>query len=201
MTPIYHITHVDNLQSIVEHGCLWCDAQRIAQKIETVNIGHLHIKERRLKRSVPVAAKGFLGDYVPFNFCNRSVMLIAHHYGNVEGYSDGQEPIVHLVSSAEAAMTTHKPWAFTDRHADLAYARFFANWAKRTEVDWDAMPLIWWKEKKEERQAEFLVYDSFPWTCVEKIGVYNEAIAERTRQAIAKAKHQPSVVVEKSWYY
>jgi hypothetical protein len=201
MTPIYHITHVDNLRSIVKHGRLWSDAQRLAQKIGNVNIGHSHIKQRRLTRTVPVAAKGFLGDYVPFNFCNRSVMLCAHYYERVEGYTDGQPPIVHLVSSVESVTSTGRPWAFTDRHADLGYTRFFDNWDDRKEVDWDAMPLTYWSEKKEVRQAEFLVHDWFPWTCAEKIGVYNDAIAERAKQAMAKEKHQPPVVVETSWYY
>ncbi len=39
-------------------------------------IGHEHIIQRRLSRKVAVAAKGFLGDYVPFNFCSRSVMAM-----------------------------------------------------------------------------------------------------------------------------
>jgi len=201
MTPIYHITHVNNLRSIVKHRCLWSDSQRIAQRIDNVNIGHSHIKQRRLTRVVPVAAKGVLGDYVPFNFCNRSVMLCAHYYGSVEGYSDGQPPIVHLVSSVEAVIAAGRPWAFTDRHADLGYARYFDNLVDLEEVDWDAMPLKYWKEKKEVRQAEFLVHDWFPWTCVEKIGMYNDAIAERAKKAIAKATHQPIVVVENGWYY
>lgn len=63
------------------------------------------------------------------------------------------------------------------------------------------MPLIWWKDVKEERQAEFLVHDWFPWTCVEKIGVYNDAVAQRTRQAIAASTHRPAVEVEADWYY
>lgn len=201
MPPIYHITHVDNLPSFVQHGCLWSDAQRIKRKIGNVNIGHTHIKQRRLTRAVPVAAKGFLGDYVPFNFCNRSVMLCAHYYGSVEGYSDGQPPIVHLVSSIEAVKKAARPWAFTDRHADLEYARFFDDLAKLDEVNWEVMPLQWWKEVKEERQAEFLVHDWFPWTCVEKIGVYNDAFAQRAKQAIANATHRPPIVVEASWYY
>jgi hypothetical protein len=160
MTPIYHITHVDNLPSIVAHRCLWSDAQRIAQGIQNVNIGHSHIKQRRLTRAVPVAAKGVLGDYVPFNFCNRSVMLFPIHRNSVVGYAEGQEPIVHLVSSIETARASGKPWAFTDRHADVAYARYFDDLSHLAEVDWSVMPLIYWSGVKEERQAEFLVHDS-----------------------------------------
>ncbi len=108
MTPIYHITHVDNLAGIVAHDCLWSDAQRVAQQIANVNIGHSHIKQRRLRRPVPVAAGGVLGDYVPFSFCNRSVMLFPIHRNSVAGYSEGQEPIVHRVSSIEAGASFGK---------------------------------------------------------------------------------------------
>jgi hypothetical protein len=73
--PIFHITHVENLPSIVAHGCLWSDSQRIARNLETTNIGYSHIKQRRLNRLVTAGVGGKLGDYVPFNFCPRSVML------------------------------------------------------------------------------------------------------------------------------
>lgn len=73
--PIFHITHVDNLAGILREGGLWCDAQRIARSIGHTNIGLLHIKQRRMNRPVVTHAGGKLGDYVPFNFCPRSVML------------------------------------------------------------------------------------------------------------------------------
>src|SRR5579859_2568373 len=76
MNPaIFHITHVDNLPSIVAEGALWCDAKRVELGLPCTNIGHRHIKERRMRRVVPAAARGTLGQYVPFNFCSRSVML------------------------------------------------------------------------------------------------------------------------------
>ena len=45
--PIYHITHVENLASIIEADRLWCDAQRIAKGLANTNIGYSHIKQRR----------------------------------------------------------------------------------------------------------------------------------------------------------
>ena len=119
--PIFHITHIDNLPSIASAGGLWCDAQRIARTIDNTNIGHLHIKQRRLTRRVTVAAGGALGDYVPFNFCPRSVMLYAVHCGH-QDYGAGQESIVHLVSSVAVATNLGRKWAFSDRHAELAHA-------------------------------------------------------------------------------
>jgi hypothetical protein len=80
--PLFHITHVDNLSGILREGGLWCDAERIARHLASTNIGHLHIKNRRLSRPVTTRAGGRLGDYVPFNFCPRSVMLYAVHRGH-----------------------------------------------------------------------------------------------------------------------
>lgn len=106
-----------------------------------------------------MAARGFLGDYVPFNFCNRSVMLYVLARNKVAGYTGGQVPIVHLVSSVATATASGRPWAFTDRHADVAYARYFDDLAFLSEINWNVMPLIQWAAVKEERQAEFLVHE------------------------------------------
>ncbi len=207
MTSIYHITHVDNLASIIDEDCLWSDSQRNARGLVTTNIGYQHIKQRRLKRQVPVAAEGVLGDYVPFNFCNRSVMLYVVKQGGVQDYDGGQEPIVHLVSSIETAVASGRPCAFTDRHADLGYARYFDNLDELDQVDWSVMPMTYWggddktKETKETRQAEFLVYQFFPWECIERIGVINQTIAKRVANIIQNSTHQPDVRIEPSWYY
>ncbi len=204
MTAIYHITHLDNLNGILGAQRLWSDAQRIRQGFPCTGIGHANIKERRLNRPVPVAARGRLGEYVPFYFCNRSVMLYVIFRNGVVGYSGGQAPIVHLVSSVEAATASGRPWAFTDRHAELAYARYFDNLAYLDQVDWRVMPLTYWadsSETRERRQAEFLVYDWFPWHCVERIGVYNAAAVQRVEQILQSCTHRPAVEVQKSWYY
>lgn len=111
--PIYHITHVDNLSGIVREGGLWCDSQRVARKLGSTNIGHAHIKGRRLTRQVDTTAGGMLGDYVPFNFCPRSVMLFAVHKGHKD-YTGGQENVVHLISSVRRAVALQRQWAFTD---------------------------------------------------------------------------------------
>lgn len=201
MTPIFHITHVENLTSIVEHGCLWSDSQRIEKGIDNTNIGHSHIKARRLKRPVPTAAKGFLGDYVPFYFCNRSVMLYVAHRRSVDGYDGGQEPIVHLVSSVEAAARTGRSWTFTDRHAELGHARFFDDLNDLNELDWEAMEARYWQNVKEVRQAEFLVHRKFLWGSIKRIVVHNDGVAKRAANAIAKAAHRPSIAINADWYY
>jgi hypothetical protein len=198
--PIFHITHVSNLDGIIGAGCLWSDAQRIRQQLAVTNIGYSHIKQRRLQRAVPVAASGVLGDYVPFNFCGRSVMLYVIYRGHVD-YQGGQREIVHLVSSLTTAVAIGRPWAFTDRHADLGYAQYYDDLAQLDQVDWSAMSRTYWTDVKEERQAEFLVYSWFPWTAIERIGVIDRAMAARVAQLLAAASHRPVVEVRPEWYY
>ena len=155
--PIYHISHIDNLISIVAAQALWSDAQRIQQGFASANIGYSHIKARRLRRLITVSAGGMLGDYVPFNFCPRSIMLYVVSQGHAD-YAAGQQPIIHLVSSIDTIVASARPWAFTDIHADLGYASQFDSLDSLDEVDWDVMPVRQWggdSELKEKRQADF----------------------------------------------
>lgn len=196
---IFHITHVDNLPGIIREGGLWCDAERIARGLVNTNIGYLHIKRRRLDRPVQLGARGVLGNYVPFNFCPRSVMLFTVHCGH-QDYRGGQENIVHLVSSVSRATNLGRPWTFTDRHAEVAHALYFDDLSRLAEVPWHVMELRYWSEVKEERQAEFLVHEFFPWTAVVEV-VTLPAAADRASQALQGAAHRPPVAVRPEWYY
>jgi ssDNA thymidine ADP-ribosyltransferase DarT-like protein len=168
---IYHITHVENLAGMIHEGRLWCDVQRLSRNLVNTNIGYSHIKERRMRHPVTVAAGGTLGNYVPFNFCPRSVMLYVVAQGH-EHYSSGQRPIVHLVSSIQVVLATGRPWFFTDRHADLGYASLFGTLDRLDEVDWSVMPRKYWSDPdvQEKRQAEFLVHDWFRWSAIAVFG-------------------------------
>ena len=54
---------------------------------------------------------------------------------------------------------------------------------------------------KEAKQAEFLVYGSFPWTLVRTIGVMSEKLAERVREIVSVSDYRPDVQVQTGWYY
>jgi hypothetical protein len=197
---LFHITHVDNLPGILQEGGLRCDSQRITRNLGNTNIGHLHIKQRRLRRPVTTRAGGMLGDYVPFNFCPRSVMLFAVHCGH-QDYSGGQGRVVHLVSSVSRVLALGRPWAFTDRHAELAHALHFDDIRMLGEVPWHVMGQRYWSAVREERQAEFLVHDFFPWTAVAEVAVLSSDMADRVSQLLRGAAHRPAVTIKPEWYY
>jgi ssDNA thymidine ADP-ribosyltransferase DarT-like protein len=201
--PIYHITPIDNLPGIIKEGGLLCD--RNAKKIKFVSIGHKDIKERRLRKGVPLAPGGVLADYVPFYFAPRSPMLYTINRGNVEGYVRGQEPIVHLVSSTEAVDAEGLDWVFTEGHAVMDYTDFFDDFADLDKIDWPLMRSKYWFDRDEypdrcrRRQAEFLVHNFFPWKLVSEIGVCNTATAQQMNQILGDRIIRVSV--RGDWYY
>ncbi|HYP02287.1 MAG TPA: DUF4433 domain-containing protein [Pyrinomonadaceae bacterium] len=207
MTAIYHITHIRNLPSILEHGCLWCDTERLARGLNTVGIAHQHIKDRRARRPVPVSQRGTLADYVPFHFAPRSPMLYSIYRGNVEGYTEGQRPVLHLVSTAEQVVRSDLPFAFTNGHAEMATSHFYEDLTDLNNVDWTIMQATYWKDtpddgtRKWRRQAEFLVHNRFPVSLIGEIGVISSQRAEEVKQILAAAGSEIQVAVRPNWYY
>jgi hypothetical protein len=173
-------------------------------------VGMSHIKQRRLQEiEVRCHAGTHVGEYVPFYFCPRSIMLYILHRGNHPDldYNEGQQPIVHLRADVHAvvkwAALEQRRWAFSDRNAGTYLAKFFKQVDQLTEVNWAAVEATDWQDMviKEGKQAEFLIQESFPWQWVERIGVCSDQMAEQVSQAIAGADHRPTVDVERNWYY
>jgi hypothetical protein len=199
---IFHITHLANLPKIIASGALWSDARVRTASAAPANVGLNNIKDRRLRTPVRVGARGMVGDYVPFYFCPRSVMLFLIHKGH-ENYSGGQNPIVHLVSDVNTAVALGQPWAFTDRNAATAYAQHFDSLLDLDKIDWTAMPKKVWNDPvvKEPRQSEFLVHDSFDWNAVHEIAVIDSVQQKYCLAALEAARHKPDVTVHREWYY
>lgn len=207
---IYHITHGKNLPGIVSEGCLWSDARRLERELATQLVGMSEIKRRRLTELVVTCHKGtFVGEYVPFYLCPRSIMLYILHRGNHPGitYSGGQRPIVHLRADVEKVVHWAKQqrvrWAFSTRNAGTRYCQFRNSLEKLGEIDWKAVTAGDFRDQavKDGKQAEFLVYDCLPWELVETIGVMDDKVGRNVEAMIAKVKHKPTVSVEPEWYY
>lgn len=201
-TPIYHITHVKNLPGIIAAGGLHSDAVIAAQN--PANIGHSHIKLRRLKElRVACCGNRFVGEFVPFYFCPRSPMLHAINQGRVEGAPAGcQNDIVHLVTTLDAAMKTGRDWVFSDATAaSYCLPGFYRDIARLDQLDWALIRSNSWGGNAGKKQAEFLVADYFPWATISRIGCLNEATAARVREVLPTGGQHPQVAVQPSWYY
>ena len=204
---IYHIVHVDRLNSIVADDRLWSDASLQRRARPGTVIGMSEIKERRLTNPVKSRPGLKVGDCVPFYFCPRSVMLYVIHKANHPqlDYRGGQGPIVHLEAdlheTVEWAEQEERRWAFTLSNAGSGYFKDRCDLAQLDEIDWDAVRATNWRACKEEKQAEFLVEKSFPWTLIRRVGVCNAEIRIKAAKALHTADHQPSVTKQRGWYY
>ena len=138
-TSIYHITHINNLTSILNLGGLIANSRLRQERINYLDIAHESIQDRRARTRVPCGAGGVLHDYVPFYFARRSPMLFTIHKGNVEGYNQGQESVIYLVSTAEAIEAMALAFAFTDGHGIIGYTQFSDDLEDLDMVDWDIM--------------------------------------------------------------
>jgi len=207
MTNIFHITHIDNLQGMINAGGLHCDRVTSERGLCLRNIGYAHIKERRARREVTVSMQGTLWDYVPFYFCPRSVMLYVNSKGRVPGYADGQTPIVHLVTSAEKILASGLPFLFTDGHAEVQFSIQYDDLANMNQLDWEVINANIWRDidedfdRKRRKQSEFLVYQFVPWIMIDEIGVINQDIYTQVVGIIRGSDHQPVVTIQPEWYY
>jgi hypothetical protein len=179
-------------------------------KTKYTNIAYERIQDRRSNKLVPCGAGGSLHDYVPFYFAPRSPMLYTINRGNVEGYSQGQQQILHLVTTAESVSDRGLAYVYTDGHAVMEYSDFFDDLDFLHQypiIDWELMESRYWfdteedPDRKRRRQAEFLVYHFFPWHLVTDIGVIDSTIQAQVRSLLLKSVHKLNVLVRRDWYY
>lgn len=207
-THIYHITHINNLHSILNSGGLMANSMLKQDKTEYLDIAYEHIQDRRGMTRVPYGAGGTLHDYVPFYFAPRSPMLYANHKKSVDNYTGGQTPILHLVSSAEAVDTAQLRFVWTDGHAAMSYTKFFDEIGDILyAIDWEIMQAKYWinteddGDRKRRRQAEFLVYQFFPWSLIQEIVVINATIEKQVKEILQNFNVSTSVRIYSQWYY
>ena len=207
---IYHITHVDNLRDIVADGGLVSDREMLAHGGPAQTIGMSGIKQRRVEELEVQCCPGTkVGDYVPFHFCPRSIMLYVIHRANHREltYRDGQEPIIHLEADLykviQWAEANRSPWVFSLSNAGAYYTEFRSRIDDLDQLDWTAIVARDFRaaEVKEHKQAEFLLYERFPFDLVARIGVRAAAIRIRTAEAIKDACYRPTIEVKPDWYF
>ena len=209
---IYYILHWDTLGPVIDSGRIICHAVIANDPPIGTAIGMTNIKRQRMRTPVIGHWGTKVGDYVPFYFCPRSVMLYRIHANQGKDndpdlqYSGGQKAIVHLEADLRTVVNwaeiDQRRWAFTTGNAAAKATRFYNDLNDLNAIDWDVvLASNWSRSQRNVKQAEFLVYGFLPWHLVSRIGVMSDDVRQQVDEAISSSNHRPQVSVIPQWYF
>ena len=209
-TPILRIIHLDNLRICLRHGRIYAPNHTPKDEFVYRTIHNTDIQQERRVRRIRCGPGGVIHDYVPFYFGYLSPMMLKLKTGQVPGYNEGQEPLIYLVSTAQAVCEAECGFVFSDGHGIAAFTKWYDDLADLDKVDWDMVYQRYWKDditgdndRQRRKQAEFLIHESCDWSLIHEIAVINNSTKAKVERVFAQvpSQHQPPVVVRSDWYY
>lgn len=208
-TPLYRIIHIDNLETCLLRGGLFAPNHTPDDGLRSRLIHNAEIQDVRRQRRILRGPGGVIHDYVSFYFGFLSPMLLQLHTGRVTGYTEGQRPIIYLVTTVQAVVDSGAAFVFSDGHGIAAYTEWFDSLSHLDRVDWDVVKQRYWTgsiddpDRQRRKQAEFLVHRSCDWPLIHEIGVIDATMKAQVKNILAQFddKMQRPVEVQRNWYY
>lgn len=208
-TPIYRLLHIDNLPIVLQRGGLHAPNFTPNDGLTYRTIHNTDVQTARRTTLIPCGPRGSVHDYVPFYFGYLSVMLLNLKTGRVDGYDEGQEPLIYLKSTAQAVEQSGAGYVFSDGHGLASFTGWYDALCHLDEVDWNIANERYWRDtdedndRKRRKQAEFLVHRFCPWELIQEIGVLNGHMRDVAQAHLdnAPAAHRPVVNIRGEWYY
>jgi hypothetical protein len=202
---IFRITHIRNVPWLLDNGAHCAKAD--CRDPNFVQIGSPDLIGKRSNHPVRVHPFGTLGDYVPFYFTPKSVML----YNIRTGYNGitqrRMSDIAILVTSLHKLVAEKVPFLFTDRHAYLVNAEPTSDLNGLDRLNWKVLRAHDFKkdsdnpEKFEQYQAEALVFRCLPVTALLAIACYGDEQNERLSAEVESRSLNLKVVKKPGWYF
>ncbi len=209
-TPILRLIHRDNLRICLQRGGLHSPNTTPNDGRVYRGIHDADVQAKRLLKEVPRGPKGVVHDYVPFYFGFLSPMMLRLKTGRVAGYSEGQRPLIYLVTSAQRIRDSGTQFVFTDGHGLANFTRWFDNLDDLDKVDWEMVYQRYWSDdvtgdndRQRRKQAEFLVHQFCDWSLITEIAVLDDEVKVAVEQILLElsSRHRPAVEVRPDWYY
>jgi len=173
-------------------------------------IHDVNVQAVRHMCTIPCGPGGVIHDYVPFYFGPLSPMLLRLHTGRVDGYSEGQRPLVYVVTTCQEIAAAGLGFAFSDGHGLATYSAWYASLDELGQVDWTIVGEKFWaddpkgdSDRQRRKQAEFLVHRFCPWEVIRGIAVIDDTIKGRVEEILDRypAELRKKVAVRSGWYY
>ncbi|MCH7871628.1 MAG: DUF4433 domain-containing protein [Planctomycetes bacterium] len=208
-TRIVRFVHVDNLEVCMRRGGLHAPNHTPNDGLTYRTIHNVEIQAKRRVERIPCGPRGTIHDYVSFYFGYLSPMMFQLKTGRVPGYSDGQEPLIYLVTTAQAVQAAGVDYVFSDGHGIAVFTNWFDDLADLDKVDWSMVEQRYWSDnvndmdRQRRKQAEFLIHGTCDWVLISEIAVIDGSMKARVDAILAdfaESLRQP-VVVRNDWYY
>lgn len=208
-TPVLRLIHKDNLHLYLSRGGIHAPNHTPDDGLKYRTIHNAEVQSKRGELRIPCGARGCLHDYVAFYFGCLSPMLLNLKTGRVAEYNEGQEPLIYLVSHAQAIRQSGVTFVFSDGHGIASFTQWFDDLQNLDRVDWKVVNLRYWKDTLEDldrqrrKQAEFLVHQFCAWSLIQEIVVGNDATKSEVENTLRQypQEMQRAVRINKAWYY
>ncbi len=208
-TPIYRFIHVDNLHVCLRRTGLNAPNYTPDDGLTYKPIHNVDIQQHRRVTQIPCGPGGVIHDYVSFYFGYQSPMMFQLKTGRVDGYNEGQEPLIYLLSTVQAVQQGGARFVFSDGHGIARWTDWFDDLKELNKVDWDMVYERYWADNTDDmdrqrrKQAEFLVYKFCQWSLIERIAVINDSMKSRVEGIMSNfsSDMRRDVLIKPQWYY
>ncbi|MDM1444414.1 DUF4433 domain-containing protein [Myroides odoratimimus] len=202
----YRIIHIDNLANLLANGIV--SKHHPNANGNYVNIGNSQIIDVRDTMQVRIDNYGFIGEYVPFYFTPRSIMLlniITGYQNPVVPKRDRKEILVIRCLISDLVM--QPKWFFTDGQGNNQLSNHFNNLVDIDKIDWQSIQTSSFSKSKGDYdlsrryQAEFLVHQQVPLQCIESLNVYSEETARTVQDILNRSNVTLQVNVQPFYFF
>ena len=211
---LYRMIHIRNIPHILKHGITHKDSANANPDYLAIGDGSL-IEFRETKKVLITNGNPpefaideiVLGNFIPFYFGYRTPMLfVIQKGGNFVPQPTPPDDIIYIVSSVGKIMEHNLTFYFTNGHATDGYTEFYdASSIENVEkiVDFTATRAKYWKQEndldlKRRKEAEFLVKEDLPVSCILGFICYNQDAREKLLEFGINDKQ---IVVNSKYYF
>jgi hypothetical protein len=201
--------HIENLPTLLARGALHAPNWTPNDGFPYRTIHNLSVQVSRHSRPIPCGPRGTCHEYVPFYFGPLSVMLLNLKTGRVEGYNEGQAPLIYLTTTVQRVIDAGRQFVFSDGHGLATFTSWYDDLAQLGQLDWNLVGARYWADQPDDndrqrrKQAEFLVWKSLDWSLIERIAVLNHQVKANVEAVLDQHpdRFHPRVEIRSEWYY
>lgn len=202
----YRITHIRNLPLILQNGIVTKNHANASD--EYIHIGNPEIIDARSTTPVRINGYGNIGDYVPFYFTPKSIML----YNIITGYWHPLVPRrnrneILVIRCLIDELTQLPRWFFTDGQGNDMASSHFNDLAELDKIDWECIQQSSFSksaddfDKPRRYQAEFLIHNYVPLESMESLNVYDQASAENVQNELDQNNINLAVNIQPKYFF